>query len=203
MEIKEKIIEYLKNKYNPQTIFVYGSYADGTNDSTSDFDCLIIVEDKNISHDDSLVEKVRLDCFIYDKDEIGKLDVDTFLPIYWAEIVKDNGIGKDLKEKVKNYVKEKTFTDENEKNFLISWIRKTLNRVEKGDLEGDFRAISFLAESLEDYYLLRDMYYFGSKKAISFLKTNDKKAYELFAKAITNRLNKDIIQWGKYIIFDN
>lgn len=203
MEIKEKIINYLEEKYHPLTIFLYGSYADGTNDSTSDFDCLIIVDNKNISHDDSLVEQVRLDCFIYDEVEIEKLDIDTFLPIFWAEIVKDNGIGKNLKEKVKNYVNQNTFTDENEKNFLISWIRKTLKRVEKGDLEGDFRAISFLAESLEDYYLLRDMYYFGSKKAISFLKTNDKKAYELFAKAITNRLNKDIIQWGKYIIFDN
>ena len=45
----EKIIEYIKQKYNPLSIILYGSYANGTNDLNSDFDALVISYD----HDDS------------------------------------------------------------------------------------------------------------------------------------------------------
>ena len=41
----EQILEYLKNTYSPVSILVYGSFADGTNDETSDFDCMLIVSE--------------------------------------------------------------------------------------------------------------------------------------------------------------
>jgi predicted nucleotidyltransferase len=59
-----KIIEYLKKEYNPLAIVVYGSYASGTNDEYSDFDCMIIVEEKSRKHDDSVINGIQLDCFI-------------------------------------------------------------------------------------------------------------------------------------------
>ncbi|MBR5774458.1 MAG: nucleotidyltransferase domain-containing protein, partial [Clostridia bacterium] len=36
----EQIIEYINQKYNPISIILYGSYADGTNNLNSDFDSL-------------------------------------------------------------------------------------------------------------------------------------------------------------------
>ena len=38
----EKIIEYIKQKYNPLSIILYGSYANGTNNLNSDFDALVL-----------------------------------------------------------------------------------------------------------------------------------------------------------------
>ena len=38
----DKIVEYLKGKYESIAIIVYGSYADGTNNANSDFDALVI-----------------------------------------------------------------------------------------------------------------------------------------------------------------
>ena len=35
--ILEQIIEYIKQNYNPISIIIYGSYADGTNNLNSDF----------------------------------------------------------------------------------------------------------------------------------------------------------------------
>ena len=35
--ILEQIIEYIKRNYNPISIILYGSYADGTNNLNSDF----------------------------------------------------------------------------------------------------------------------------------------------------------------------
>ena len=45
MEKKEKILKYIKDKYNPISIFVYGSFNKGTNNQNSDFDSLIIGPD--------------------------------------------------------------------------------------------------------------------------------------------------------------
>lgn len=49
----EKIIEYIKQKYNPLSIILYGSYANGTNNLNSDFDALVISYDHEQFHDTS------------------------------------------------------------------------------------------------------------------------------------------------------
>lgn len=43
-DMKAEIIEYLKEKYQPLALIVYGSFADGTNNAHSDFDALVICE---------------------------------------------------------------------------------------------------------------------------------------------------------------
>ena len=65
MLILDNIIEYIKEKYSPLSIIVYGSYADGTNGPYSDFDALVISACHNQSHDTSFVDGVQLDVFVY------------------------------------------------------------------------------------------------------------------------------------------
>lgn len=199
----EKIIEYLKKTYKPISILLYGSFADGTNDKTSDFDCMLIVPKKDRNHDDAVINGIQLDCFIFTEAEVQSEDIDTFLTAYESRIVLDNGIGADLKRRVHDYVEKNAVTSEEDKSFLISWIQKTVLRISKNDDEGNMRAVLFLAESLADYYMLRDMFYFGSKKAISYLKKADEQGYSLFHNAVTLRSNEAIIKWAEYISFIN
>lgn len=196
----EQILEYLKNTYKPLSILVYGSFADGTNDETSDFDCMLIVSEKVKNHDDAIINGIQLDCFIFTENELQSEKIDTFLTAYNSRIVADNGIGTELKRRVHDYVEKNSNTPKEEKDFLISWIQKTLLRIAKNDDEGSMRAVSFLAESLADYFTLRDMFYFGSKKAIRFLKKEDTKGYTLFHNAVMSRSNEAIIKWADYII---
>lgn len=42
--MKDEIIRYLMDEYDPDAIITYGSYADGTENVNSDFDALIIAE---------------------------------------------------------------------------------------------------------------------------------------------------------------
>ena len=63
--VVEQIIEYIKNKYSPLTIIVYGSYASGTNNLNSDFDVLVISQHHSQFHDTSFVDGVQLDVFVY------------------------------------------------------------------------------------------------------------------------------------------
>ena len=196
----KEIIEYLKSEYSPLSILLYGSYADGTNDESSDFDCMIIVPEKDKNHDDSVIGGVQLDCFIFTEEQVKSEDIDAFLTAYDSNIVLDNGLGADLKRRVREYVKEHTVIPDDEKEFIRSWIQKTMHRVEKNDDEGNMRAISFMAESLVDYFFLRDMFYFGSKKAIRYIKEHDDKGYALFHEAVTVKSNQSIIKWAEYII---
>lgn len=39
----DKIIQYLTDTYHPNAIILYGSYQDGTQDDSSDFDCMLLV----------------------------------------------------------------------------------------------------------------------------------------------------------------
>ena len=59
------IIEYIKQKYDPCSIILYGSYADGTNNLNSDFDALVLSYNYDQFHDTSFVNGVQLDLFVY------------------------------------------------------------------------------------------------------------------------------------------
>ena len=52
----DKIIEYIKQKYNPLSIILYGSYSNGTNNLNSDFDSLVISYDHKQFHDTAFVK---------------------------------------------------------------------------------------------------------------------------------------------------
>jgi predicted nucleotidyltransferase len=200
--MKEAAVEYLMNTYHPRALLVYGSYVHGDQDEYSDFDCMVIVDEKTKNHDDAVIEGVQLDCFIYTADEILTEDPDTFLPVYDAEILKDDGIGEQLQKRVRQYIQEHEKIDDSEKAFIASWIRKMMKRVQKNDDEGNFRAVAFLWESLTDYCLLRDLFYFGSKKTIQYLRKNDRDGYELFHQAITLKTNESILNWANYVIHE-
>ena len=60
MDIADKIIEALREKYRPLGIAVYGSFADGSNNQNSDFDALLLLPDGETGHDDSVL--FVLDC---------------------------------------------------------------------------------------------------------------------------------------------
>lgn len=200
--MKEVAVEYLVNTYHPRSLLVYGSFARGDWDEYSDFDCMIIVDEKSVKHDDTVIEGVQLDCFVFTAEETAEEDPELFLPAYDAEILFDDGIGEQLQERVRRYVREQKTIDADEKAFIVSWIRKTMKRMQKDDDEGNYRAIAFLWESLTDYCLLRDLFYFGSKTTIQYLLTNDMEGYKLFHKAIKLKTNESILNWARYVIHE-
>ena len=60
----EPIIKYIKEKYFPEAIIVYGSFADGSSNENSDFDALIITDNVK-THDASIVDGTVLDVWAY------------------------------------------------------------------------------------------------------------------------------------------
>lgn len=89
--ILEQIIEYIKRNYNPISIILYGSYANGTNNLNSDFDSLVISYDHEQFHDTSFVNGIQLDVFVYPVSYFeGEFDCDDFLQIFDGKIIVDS-----------------------------------------------------------------------------------------------------------------
>lgn len=197
----QEILTYIENKYAPLSILVYGSYANGTNNEHSDFDCMIIVNDKTFSHDTSCVNGVQIDLFVYTINEINNIDsYFDFIQVFDSRIIKDtDNMGKRLIEAVNSYILSNSIKTEDEKVDLISWMNKMLTRAERDDAEGLYRYHLALTESLEIYCNLRDLYYFGPKKCINLLLKQDKKAYEYLLKAMKTTNYGLLSDWISYV----
>ena len=88
----EQMIEYIKQKYNPLSIILYGSYANGTNNLSSDFDALVISYDHEYYHDTSFVNGTQMDVFVYPASHFdGDFDCNDFIQIFDGKIITDSG----------------------------------------------------------------------------------------------------------------
>ena len=87
----EDIIKYIQEKYNPLSVILYGSYANGTNNLNSDFDALVISSDNEQFHDTSFVDGIQLDVFVYPSTYFEKdYSCEDFVQIFDGHIIADN-----------------------------------------------------------------------------------------------------------------
>jgi len=195
-------IEYIEKTYNPLAIVVYGSYADDTKNQQSDFDCLIIVDGEGSRHDVPVVDHVQMDLFVYSKEEIiSTTDFSKFVQVHDGVIIKDtDDIALRLKQYVLEYIDMHQIKSAQEKLASIAWMHKMVERAKRRDVEGLHRHHWLLADSLEIYFILRDMFYYGPKKSITWLENNHTDAYDMYAKALKTFAMSDLEDWIAYII---
>ena len=79
-----QIIEYIKRNYNPISIILYGSYADGTNNLNSDFvqifDGKIIVD----SNERGKALQMKVISHIQNRPQKSKAEIDA-ISLFWSE----------------------------------------------------------------------------------------------------------------------
>lgn len=183
----QKIIEYIKNRYAPISVIVYGSFADGSNNEHSDFDALAIVKEGEKLHDVSFVGDIQLDLFIYPVSYFEKdFDCAEIIQIFDGKIVLDSGdAGKKLKERVNEYLESLPYKKTAKENReQVEWCKKMLLRAKRRDTEGLFRWHWLLTESLEIYFDLLGKMYFGPKKSIKYMKEHRPEAFEKYSSAL-------------------
>lgn len=195
----EELLEYLKTTYSPIGMISYGSYGDGTQNSQSDFDALLICKDGAYRHDTSFVGDVKLDVFIYPVEAVlHPAHPEEFIQIHDGTVILDeSGIAMGLLQQIRDYVAAvlpKTFE---EKVELRSWCEKMLRRSERCDAEGLYRGHWLLTDSLEIYCDIRNRFYFGPKKTMLQMEREDPRGFALFCEAMKNRNHLE--QWINYI----
>jgi len=199
--IMNEIIEYIKQKYKPISVIIYGSYSDGTNNENSDFDALIITNDHSIFHDISTINRVKLDIFIYPISYFtNDFDCDEFVQIFDGKIILDtNNFGVSLKNKIITYINNYTYKSNTQLKNEIEWCKKMLLRAQKDDVEGRFRWHWLLIDSLEIFADIMQHYYFGPKKTLKWMKLNYPKAYEYYKNALFDFKKENLKKWINFI----
>lgn len=199
--MKNKIIDYIVNQYEPHTIILYGSYADGSNNTNSDFDALVITDKQCVSHDGNEVDGVLLDIFIYNTSHFNnEIDYEKYVQIHDGNIVLDRReLGKKLQDNICRYIKNLTNKSDEEKQYAVEWCEKMLLRAGRDDIEGCFRWHWLLVDSLEIYFNLCNTYYYGPKKSLTKMKQQDPEAYRCYNKALTEFSYESLRKWISYL----
>ena len=197
----EQMIEYIRQKYNPLSIILYGSYASGTNNLNSDFDALVITSDSEPYHDTSFVNNIPLDVFVYPKSRFsGNYDCEEFIRIFDGIIVMDsNDIGKSVQNRVQTFLQNRPNKTDAEIQADTNWCAKMLERVKRCDAEGMFRWHWLLVDSLEIFFDIIHEPYFGPKKALKWMEENQPTAFEIYQKALTQLNIESLENWILYI----
>lgn len=196
----ETILNYLRETYRPSTLILYGSWADGSNNAGSDFDCLLLCDRDEPHHDVSIVEGIQLDAFVYPVDSVKDCNPEEFLQIHDGRILLDEtGAGAALKETVNAYITEAASAAREDSLAQLDWCRKMLLRTQRGDAEGFFRWHWLLCDSLEIWCGLQGQFYFGPKKAIRYLKEADPVGFALYEKALKAMDDQALTAWIKHI----
>lgn len=201
MSIKEKVVEYLKNKYNPNAIIIFGSYSDGSFDKSSDIDGLVIADDIS-EHDSSIIDGIILDIWIYPTlyfKEDYVLD-HNILKIFDGDIVLDEkGLAIKLKKRVIDYINKMVPKTNDEIQEELLWCEKLYHRVERLDAEGYYRWHRLLTESVKIYCDIKHIYYYGPKKILLFMKNNDNEAFQLYNKVLKELNISYLREWIDYL----
>ena len=197
----EKIIEYIKQKCNPLSIILYGSYANGTNNLNSDFDALVISDDHEQFHDTSFVDGIQLDLFVYPASYFeGDYDCNDFIQIFDGKIIVDrDSQGKALQAKVQSYLQNRPQKSRAEIDAGVNWCIKMLARVKRCDAEGLFRWHWVLIDSLEIFCDVMRQPYWGPKKSLKWMDENHPTAFACYQTALTDLSMESLENWILYI----
>ena len=201
----EEILKYIQEKYNPLTVILYGSYADGTNNLNSDFDALVITSDHELFHDTSIVNGIPLDVFVYPKKYFDvEYACEDFVQIHDGRIFTDsNGIGKALQEKVQAYLRNRAVKSSAEIRASVDWCIKMLERAKRGDCEGMFRWHWVLTDSLEIFCDIMQHPYLGPKKTLKWMEETQPKSFDCYNRALHALRMERLEEWITHIKYLN
>lgn len=197
-QVLNAIVNRMVETHGCHTVLLYGSRASDEFEPTSDYDvCGFRDAEEAICDCEILsIETVEngiapsgivLDAWVYPTSLALEPD-QSLLRLRDARVLLEkDGLGTTCIENVKKlFASGPPILPEWEKQKRLVWMRKTLARTQKGDLEGQYRVLWLLHLALEYYFELRQQWYCGSKASFKWLEENDKQFLAKFKTALAN-----------------
>ena len=197
----QRLIAALMEKYHPEALIVYGSYADGSSNAGSDFDALLIAPGAP-RHDASRIDGVQLDVWLYPPETFdAPFDPEDFVQVFDGIIIRDErGTAKRLQECVRQHLADKPRKTDAELAQEKAWCGKMLQRMLRGDAEGFYRWHWLLTDSLEIACDLRHVPYLGAKKAIRTMAKDDPEGHRRYSRALREFSAEALTAWVEYLM---
>jgi predicted nucleotidyltransferase len=170
--------------HDGHTAILYGSLARGDATPESDVDLLCVRDGGPQVRDARLVNGTYLDAFVYPESTFATLEP-SLLRILGGVVVRErDGFGSALLRVRELHERGPVAMPDDERQALVVWSQKMLDRFRKPrDVEIDCRRMYLLVRALEDYFLLRNVWYRGEKEAFAWLRQHDATAYASFESA--------------------
>ena len=198
--MEETILRYLRDKYHPLALIVYGSFADGTNGPGSDFDALLIGEGER-QHEDATLEGVPLDVFVEPLETFQRdWDPADYLQLLGGRIVGDRGgLAAGILERVRACAAGLPRKTREEIRESLTWCWKMLERTRRGDDEGLYRWHWLLTDSLEIFCDVIGEPFLGPKKALRCMAASYGMALMLYRRALGEMRPEALRNWIAYL----
>jgi len=178
-----RLADNLRRKYGCHTVILYGSRARGDHAAESDYDLVGIGQQGPVRHLARRVGRAYVDAFVYPE---RKATPSELLRIRGGRVVFQKArFGEGLLERIDRlHARGPKTLSPDEIILRQHWARKMLDRARRGDIQGHFRRAELLTTLLEDYFLLRGLWYEGPKVSLMWLHVHDPEMASLYAKAL-------------------
>lgn len=188
--IVERLKKDLQEKYGCHTVILYGSRARGDQGPGSDYDIMGVREGGKKTRKAWAEGGAYVDLFVWPEPELTPPDASHLYMLDGVVLAERGGWGRRfLNRLLEIHAGGPVPLSAEEKEFRRAWIRKMLERVRADDLEGRYRRTWLQNSLLEDYFVLRDLWYLGSKKALDHLRSRDPESFALFEAVYGNPAN--------------
>ena len=169
------------------TVILYGSRARGDATLQSDVDLICVREAGPAVRDARIVDGLYLDAFIYPETMLRTVEPSLLRVLGGIVVCERGGFGSALLAQIQEFHdRGPTPRPDDERQALVVWSQKMLGRFRgQHGLETNYRRMFLLVRALEDYFLLRNVWFRGEKEALAWLLQHDNSTYELFERAAT------------------
>jgi hypothetical protein len=170
----EQLCDELMSAHAVHTILLYGSRADGSATVDSDYDVAAFGPTDKAFRVARTVGATYLDVFVY-PESVLIAPTEDHLKLRGSHVIVQRGVEAaeflaTLDELFQLGAKPLP-ADENA--VIRVWAHKMLARIKRSDAEGNYRRVWLLTALLEDYFLIRGLWYQGPKKALRWLEEFD------------------------------
>jgi predicted nucleotidyltransferase len=180
-----RFVEMLRRDHGCHTVILYGSRARGDAVPESDYDLLGVREGGESRRDARWVEGVYLDAFVHPESKIEQAGADLLHVRGGVVLCERDAIGARLLARLSAvHAAGPPPLPVDEAAARRVWAQKMVTRVRRGDLEGHYRRAWLLTALLEDYFLLRGLWYSGPKSSLAWLEAHAPETHAAFVAAL-------------------
>ena len=178
------VVDVLVDTYGCHTIIFYGSRARGDATADSDYDLVGFRATGKKEAVIRVLQEKYIDAYVYPEAESS--NEEEFLRLRGGTVLRQqNGFADDLFVRIEaKFAKGPKPIKRDEETRLRLWIQKMLSRAERNDIEGNYRRVWLQQDLLENYFVLRKMWFLGPKESFKWLRTNDRETFDLYEHAL-------------------